>query len=301
MPEVSVIIPVYNVEPYIKESLGSLKKQTFQDFEALCVDDCGTDNSIEIVKEFAKDDERFKIISCGENKGPSYARNIGMEKMQGKYLFFLDPDDIMNPTEIAKAVKCFKETNADSVWFDFVVYKEKRNELGVRKGIDGNQDADNFYAITPQNILECPVYLWNKAYKTSVIRDLNLTFPEGLFYQDSEFYFKLFTNIKRINYIQEPLYCYRVREGSTVTRSQSGDLKRIEDLFIIFNHIYDYAKEKGIYEEYKWAFLKMAAIAINWERSYPDKEKILKLSKDLLYKVDFPNAFSEFARQKSSS
>lgn len=292
MPKFSVILPIYNVELYIEQALLSLQNQTYSDFEALCVDDCGTDNSMKIVERFARNDDRFKIIRYEQNKGPSYARNIAMKEMQGEYLFFLDPDDFISPEAFEKILSKFEITNADSIWFDFFVFEQNKGIKGIKNAIYTN--SNDIYNLTPKNFAECPQYIWNKAYRISKIRQLNVEFPVGLFYQDTEFYFKIFTNITTIGYINEPLYCYRVREGSTVTSSQSGKLKRINDLFIIINNLYKYAKEKNIYNDYKLFFLKMLAQYLNWQRNDIQKEIVIQNGTKLINMLKFPEDFKEF-------
>lgn len=93
MVKVSVIMPVYNVEKYISCAIESVLEQTLQEIELICVNDCSPDNSIEIIKEYAKKDSRIKIIDLQENKGQGNARNIGIQSACGKYVLFLDPDD----------------------------------------------------------------------------------------------------------------------------------------------------------------------------------------------------------------
>lgn len=298
MPKFSVILPIYNVEPYIEQALQSLQNQTFTDFEALCVDDCGTDNSMKIVEKFAQNDSRFKIISYGENKGTSYARNIAMKKMQGDYLLFLDPDDFISPEALKKILEKFKKTNTESVWFDFFIFEQNKGIKGIKSAIYGN---DEVYNLTPENLAECPFYIWNKAYKISKIKELNAEFPLGLFYQDTEFCFKVFTNITTIAYINEPLYCYRVRSGSTVTSTQSGDLKRINDFFVIINNLYNYAKEKNIYNDYKLFFLKMLTQYLNWLRNDVQKEVVIKNADELIKLLNFPEGFKEFENKTFSN
>ena len=93
MPEVSIIIPVYNVEKYIRQALDSVVNQTFKDIEIICVDDCTPDRSFEIVREYAAKDTRIKLLSLSENSGGGTARNRALETASGRYVMFLDPDD----------------------------------------------------------------------------------------------------------------------------------------------------------------------------------------------------------------
>ena len=94
MPEIiSVIIPVYNLENYIKECIESILEQTYQNFQIILVDDCSLDNSVAVIEELQKKDARIQLIRLKENRGAGYARNVGMDNAKGKYLLFLDGDD----------------------------------------------------------------------------------------------------------------------------------------------------------------------------------------------------------------
>lgn len=121
-PLVSVIMPVYNAEKYIKESIEALLNQTYSNFEIIVIDDCGIDNSIELVKKYA--DNRFKFIHNKINCGIAYSRNIGLKNSRGKYVAILDDDDISMPKRLAAQVD-FLENNKDidvlggeSIWID---------------------------------------------------------------------------------------------------------------------------------------------------------------------------------------
>ena len=99
MPEISVVIPFYNVQKYLKQCLDSVVNQTFNDIEIICIDDGSSDSSLDILNEYAKKDDRFKILTQ-ENKGPSYTRNRGIDTAQGKYLYFMDSDDYIEPESL---------------------------------------------------------------------------------------------------------------------------------------------------------------------------------------------------------
>lgn len=112
MPEISIIIPVYNAEKYLNMTLNSVLRQTFVDFEVICINDGSTDASWKILQEFSKKDNRIKIYTQ-ENSGGSIARNNGLEKARGKYIAFLDNDDIYHPQYLEILYKNIKDTDAD--------------------------------------------------------------------------------------------------------------------------------------------------------------------------------------------
>ena len=118
-PEISIIIPVYNVEPYIRRCLDSIKAQTFTDFEAIIVDDSSPDGSIKIAMEFVASDSRFKIVTR-ENGGLSAARNTGIEHSVGRYIAFIDSDDFIAPTYLEKLYNACEENNADMSYLSLI-------------------------------------------------------------------------------------------------------------------------------------------------------------------------------------
>ena len=116
-PEVSVLVPVYNVEQYLAECLDSILEQPGVDLEVVCIDDCGTDNSIEILKEYQARDSRIRLVSHTENRGLSAARNTGIENAKGEYILLLDSDDLLKPDCLALQVAAIRRDQADMVYF----------------------------------------------------------------------------------------------------------------------------------------------------------------------------------------
>ena len=118
-PKVSVIIPVYNVESYIKTSLDSVVNQTLSDIEIIIINDCTPDKSMEIVREYAEKDERFVVLEQEINQGQGVARNRALDVAQGDYIIFLDPDDALELDACEKAYRQIATNNNDIVFFNF--------------------------------------------------------------------------------------------------------------------------------------------------------------------------------------
>lgn len=116
-PDVSVVVPVYNVEQYIEECLDSVLQQPGVDLEVLCIDDRGTDRSVDILKKYQARDDRIRVIAHPENRGLSAARNTGIENTQGDYVLFLDSDDVLYPDTLALQVAAIRRDQADMVYF----------------------------------------------------------------------------------------------------------------------------------------------------------------------------------------
>ena len=124
--KVSVVMPVYNVQEYLSQCLDSIINQTYKNIEVICINDGSTDNSIYVLKEYAKLDDRIKIFSQ-ENQGQGISRNKGIKYAKGEYILFVDPDDWIEITAIEKIIMAFKKTNAKVLQFDFLTYLEESN------------------------------------------------------------------------------------------------------------------------------------------------------------------------------
>lgn len=127
MPDVSVIIPVYNSNRYLKECLDSIVNQTLSNIEIICVDDGSTDGSLDILHEYAAKDNRFVVLEQ-KNSGAGVARNLGMSIARGRYLSFLDSDDFFSLTLFEETVLRADTTNADIVVYRFVKFNQKNKE-----------------------------------------------------------------------------------------------------------------------------------------------------------------------------
>src|SRR5699024_8084583 len=128
MPKVSIIVPVYNVEKYLKQALESAVNQTLNDIEIICIDDCSTDNSLNILKEYQLKDNRIKIIEQKENKGQGVARNLGLNIAEGEYIMFLDPDDWLELNACEIAYNQISKNKNDIVFFGTTNHIEKQNK-----------------------------------------------------------------------------------------------------------------------------------------------------------------------------
>ena len=114
---ISVIIPVYNSEDYLFVTLNSILKQTYSDLEIICIDNCSTDSSVEILEYFSKKDERIVILRNIEDKGASFSRNRGLKYAKGDYIFFLDSDDWVSPNTLEELFKNAESNDSDLVFY----------------------------------------------------------------------------------------------------------------------------------------------------------------------------------------
>ena len=236
---ISVIIPVYNVKPYLKESIESVILLFFPFFLIILIDDGSTDGSGEICDRYAKEDPRIKVVHQ-KNRGLSAARNAGLNIFQGEMVAFLDSDDVFYKEALAKMYRAMIRTGADIVECDYSVYK-KRGRMNINKiqkmnrgilnnrrkhGMVGNQDALRMHT---EGLIAS--YVWNKLYKRNIWN--NLRFREGQNFEDFEIILPLLERTKKICLLNDVLIKYRVRKGSITTTLSCTKLR---DRFIAYCH-----------------------------------------------------------------
>lgn len=230
----SIVIPVYNVEKYLKDCLDSVVSQTFSGWEAVCVDDGSTDGSAVILEGYALKDTRFKVITQ-PNGGLSAARNAGLEEATGDYVLFLDSDDWLE----SNALQVLSENldGEDMLCFSGRRFNEKAKAFNPAdelpaKAYESGLDYFNENALQHRDFAFVCVVL--RAYKRTFLAENNLGFKVGIFHEDN-----LFTPIAcfyacRVKQINASLYDYRVRADSIMTMV---NIKRLYDIMGIANEL----------------------------------------------------------------
>jgi len=285
---ISVIVPVYNVEKYISQCLDSILNQTYKDLEILCIDDCGSDNSMDIVREYAKKDDRIKIIRHEHNKGLGCARNTGIEHASGKYIACVDSDDWIDLTMLEKAYNKLEEYSLDSVWVKVNTYLEDEDKYTTDNYYKKLfEEKGGFIELTAENINNFPVNAWNKVYRTSFIRENNITWSKGLLYEDLEFYYQFYTKSHKTYLIDELLYFYRWRSSSIMNQTDAGKC-RCEDIYEVTENIYNFLLAQDLFKNYKFAFFALFERNIKLFLYNPHyHDRVIAASKRLLKKIDF--------------
>lgn len=286
----SIIIPVYNVEKEIRDCLDSIKNQTFQDFEVLCVDDRGSDSSIDIVKEYVNADSRFKILTHEKNSGVSAARNTGLDAATGDNIMFVDSDDWLDLNALEILNNKLNKTKCEIVMFNN--YNVKPD--GSKKLQDEDKEGDRTIKINDDELTLFVGVCWNRVYRKSLLDRLNVRFPVGLIVEDSDFTFKICSQVDSILIIDDPLYFYRIqREGSYTTADNVQE--RIVDELEVLKNTYRYARDNGYDKKYRRYFLHLIGttarkiVSITHRRRY-----IIQQIHDLLIEMKFPEDFKEF-------
>lgn len=221
MPEVSVIIAIYNVEQYLAKCLDSVTGQTCGDIQIIAVNDGSSDNSLRIIQEYAKKDSRITIVDK-PNGGLSDARNEGMKVAIGKYLAFLDGDDCYETEFIAKMLGKAKEKDFDLICCNYAyVWEDSRkpvekNFLGRLQESLNREDA--IAAFLKQEIIGSVAI---KLFKKEICDQFNLTFPKGQNWEDITFTFQYIGHCKEVGIIKEALYRYLQMERSITQKKDS--------------------------------------------------------------------------------
>ena len=214
MELISVIVPVYNVEGYLKQCINSLLEQTYTKLEVLLIDDGSTDGSSRICDDYSVRDKRIKVFHQ-ENKGLSGARNTGIENMRGKYVTFVDSDDYVSDDYIKELYRILKETDADiSCVSGNKFFGEKIQDIGEKNNeeLKTYNRKEAFKRMLYRKDVNS--YAWGKLFKNEVFNDVR--FPEGLLFEDVRTIYKLYDKADKITISTQRLYYYRQRQGSIV-------------------------------------------------------------------------------------
>lgn len=228
--KVSVIVPVYNAEKFLKDTLKSIQSQTLKDFEVICVDDGSTDNTLAILDEFIKKDKRFKVIHQ-KNAGAGAARNYGFTVATGKYTIFLDSDDLFSPALLEKLWEAAEENQADISTCNFSRFDGNGN-VAHRTGIHTEWLPKG---ITVFNYKDCPHHIlsvvnptpWNKLYRSDFIREHNLKYEEISSTNDITFAAVSVATAERVTFIPDHLVQYRVGHSGTISSTKAKNLNNI--------------------------------------------------------------------------
>ncbi|MCI5737767.1 MAG: glycosyltransferase [Methanobrevibacter ruminantium] len=254
MVKVSVIIPVYNVENYLAECLDSIVNQTLKDIEIICINDGSTDNSLEILETYAKNDNRIKVCTQ-ENSGLSASRNHGIRLSRGEFIYFIDSDDIL---ELNALEALYNMSNALDL--DILIFKLINFDDGTHEKYTSDYYEMSFlkpfagrifnYNKVGERILDVAVSIPGKFFKKSLI--FSMKFPEGLIFEDNYFFAEAMLKAKRISFLDKHFYNRRIRNDSITT------IKTIKfaDSIVISNKIMDLFKEFGVYNQFKKRFIE---------------------------------------------
>lgn len=281
MPKISVIIPVYNVEKYLAECLTSVVNQTFKDIEIICVNDGSTDNSPMILEEFAQKDSRIKIINQ-ENQGLAAARNTGIEVATGEYITFVDSDDYVSTDLYADMQKYLP---AELICFNAKIFPMSEKYRALQNYIQCKFDGE--LPVEEKLILKTNVHVWNKVFKTSVIKENNIRFPKGLYFEDFPFVCEYMLSINSVKFVIEKEYYFYRQQPNSIMNNCSH--KSIHHLYA-WHYLYDRLKERKLLDKYPNLINKLFRTYTILAYKYSDeasKDSIIKTAQDYASEISY--------------
>ncbi|MFE5039684.1 glycosyltransferase family 2 protein [Peribacillus simplex] len=278
MIDISVVVPVYNVESYLKKCLDSILAQTHRNFELILINDGSPDNCGIICEEYREKDSRIKVIHQ-KNQGVGMARNNGLDIAKGKYIYFCDPDDYLEKNLFADNLKLAEEHSANMLIFG--IYEKVYDKLipitYESKFLKSNLEFRNEF---PELFKEHNMHvLWNKLYKKDSIDINNIRFSTKKIGEDSSFNKQIYINLDKV-YINEDIYYYHInRQGSAQNVYQED---RFDMRYSETSELEQLVKAWGYYDKYKQLILKdwlktlFVGIVNLFHNESPDNDKVKK-------------------------
>lgn len=290
MVKVSVIIPVYNIEKYLRQCLDSVVNQTLKDIEIICVDDGSTDGSFDILQEYAEKDVRIKVVKQ-KNKGSGAARNKGLEFAQGEFVIFFDSDDFMSNNMLEQLYNRTCETNSEitlcrSEYFHQIDLTTSPIGFSIEKNI-----INDCILIQPEKLSKyifqfCVGWPWDKLYKKDFIINNKLQFQN--LRQSNDTYFVLLSLVltNSISIVDEILVTHRTHKNSLEkTRRQSP-----ECFYYALMELYKALLDRNLFKTYEQSFINYCFTFSFWHMSSIDckraKNKMFKKFKKLYKKLN---------------
>ena len=289
--KISIIIPVHNTENYLNQCLDSVLNQDFHDFEVICINNGSTDKSLDILKNYAQNDLRVKVISQID-KGPGNARNVGLSHAQGEYVLFVDSDDFLSENSLSRIYDNAESNQSDIVLFDFYQLDElndKCDRLGCHlDNIFTDKDFNNFtfsYKEIKEHILNTYFNCWFKLYRKSFIDKFNIAFPEEINYEDVPFHVKSIVLADTISFFPDYAYNYRVSNQNSIM----NDKCNIFDIPYVVTSVESFLRDNGIFKEFEVEFYTFKIIQLS---------QFIRFWGDSIY---FNTVKSEFISMNNSS
>ncbi len=292
-PMISIIVPVYNVEKYLEDCLNSLLSQSYRKFEIICINDGSTDNSLNILKRYEKQDARI-IVIIQENQGLSEARNTGLKNARGEYVCFVDSDDMFVPGALQILRNAVLKDDVDIVGYETAPLLYESEELKIKENKDeyylvrneypGVRSGREFFVEMIENN-DFVDSAWLVMIRKQWLDEQGVYFCKGMFYEDSAFIIQCYFSCKKMKHIKDRLYIYRIRKNSIMTTSYTfkHQLSRIWQFSECLRAIYTFANtEQEVKALAAFANISMVSTKhIDYRLEIKEKEKIEGL--DSLY------------------
>lgn len=248
--KVTIALSTYNVASYLRESLNRMVGQTLKDIEMLCIDDASTDGTVAILREYAMQDSRIRLIEKSKNEGLAVSRNTALKLAKGDYVCFVDGDDLMDIDLMEKAYNLAVKENADVVMWDYYEFGEHLFNF-VSK-----DTPSSLLDVSPDDrhtLIQRMAFTWVRLFKTRSIRDLGIHFPEGRTKQDQPVHWLTTACLNRIALLPQRKYAYRI--SSTQTSSRKGRV--MLDMVYVPDYTENILRKYSVFEEYSTEFYHM--------------------------------------------
>ncbi|WP_127848324.1 glycosyltransferase [Lacticaseibacillus hulanensis] len=293
----SIVVPVFNVESELEELLNQIDFNYFKSFELIFVDDGSTDNSSDILRDFAATypEENLQVI-VKRNGGLSSARNIGLEKASGVYVWFVDADDLLNVSQLNNIIEVLSREKPDILQFNYTQFNDASNmTMDYYSQLKYTHLSSQEFAskLVKQ---EFGNFAWAHIVKRTIYIDNNIRFPEGVDFEDIATTYRLCCNSESIIYTDMVLYYYRQRSGSIM---RTPNIKSMRDLLIVASMI-EHDKQTNILQSDKQGLVEMVlSTAINrtFEGAQNSEVKRIRKQGEKMYLFsDFENV--KYRRRK---
>lgn len=276
MAKVSIVVPIYNVEKYLRQCLDSVVNQTLKDIEVICVNDGSKDSSLDIIMEYVNKDSRVKVIDK-ENSGYGHSMNCGFDMASGEYIGIVESDDYAEPDMFEKLYSCAKENDLDACKSGFFYYFSVPEERNTPAPIASVVMCKNVFCPTTDfkslreqiEFFNIKPTIWSAIYKKDFIRENNIRFNEtpGASFQDASFNFKVWALAKRVRLMEECFLHYRQdNENSSVNSSgkvycvcdEYAEMERFLDEHLELKGRLDIVKNALKYNSYIWNYERLS-------------------------------------------
>ncbi len=260
-PKVSVIVTVYNDEKYLERCLDALLNQTLTDIEIICIEDCSTDQSRTILEKYHQQDSRIKLLLNTENVGVSASRNRGIKAAQANYIMFCDGDDYYELDACAAMYETITRRNIDLVISEINVIYHAHPEMKISDDNYYSLKHSGLYLVDDNLIFFTDLAPTNKIFKRQLIEEHQISFPEGLRFEDAYFCVAYFCVSNTVYYLNQRLYNYIRHANSAMSQTWSTDSQQdiaIDHLYIAFR-LYDFLVQQNLLEKYNslfWRFFE---------------------------------------------
>ena len=303
MPKVSVIIPVYNAELYLKKCLDSVINQSLQDIEIICVNDGSTDNSLKILEQYKEKDSRIKVVINNTNQGGGLSRNIGIEIANGEFVHFMDADDYIESNFYEILYNYAKNNDSDICICDIRPLTEIPNYANgyfeLNEYFNNNDNPCFSYKDIKDFLFKKSWGIWNELYKTSFLKKYNIRFSNARIFHDGSFYFESIFRAKRISFVNQKLYNYNVHSLNSLT-NKANETPYLFDFFVAIEALKKAFIKTRKFKEFQFNFyeLVLGQIKYRMNKTKSEKQKELFLNKSINYINRMPSRILKKLKNK---